>query len=99
MLSDCSEFMKEKMESYFPRILKLMTISFHEVDTTVRRKAMFFVYYCFARLVILIRFDIYRMVRILSMSFMRRVPSRKMILVKKNQRVSQIFQIKIVSYS
>lgn len=36
MLSDCSEFMKEKMESYFPRILKLMTISFHEIDTTVR---------------------------------------------------------------
>lgn len=42
MLSDCSEFMKEKMEPYFPRILKLMTVSFNEIDTTVRKSAIIF---------------------------------------------------------
>ncbi len=35
MLSDCSEFMKEKMENYIPRILKLMNISFRELDSHV----------------------------------------------------------------
>lgn len=35
MLSDCSEFMKEKMENYIPRILKLMDISFKEKDSYV----------------------------------------------------------------
>lgn len=30
MFSDCSEFMKEKMENYIPRILKLMDITLRE---------------------------------------------------------------------
>lgn len=35
MLSDCSEFMKEKMQTYIPRILKLMLISFDSKDIYV----------------------------------------------------------------
>lgn len=44
MLSDCSEFMKEKMENYIPRILKLMEISFKEIDSYVRFRRLEFKY-------------------------------------------------------
>ena len=35
ILSDCSEFMKEKMEPYIPRILKLMVMTFESKDIYV----------------------------------------------------------------